>query len=125
MRGLILSIFLVFTFNVNSQEIQFKSSELMIDSDYYNVSPIVEIFKINLTDYYFVYTVISEGLILHSIKSKIYEYTVENGVVRFKVDDFDFELHIYSDNCLIFDVDDPCLIWFGNCDIDFSIMLRK
>lgn len=124
MRGLILSILLIFTLNVKSQEIQFRSNEILIDGDYYDIFPVIEIFKINLTDYYFIYTVIDNGLIVHSIKSKIHEYTVENGIVSFTVDNFNFELHVNSNDCLIFDINNPCLIWFGTCSIDFTIMLR-
>jgi hypothetical protein len=111
--------------NVKAQEVQFISNEILIDGKSYDIKPAVEIFKINLTDNYYLYTLIDAGLIVYSYKSKIHKYTVENGIIDFIVDDFHFELHINSENCEIFEVNDRDLKWIGNCDIDFSIMLRK
>lgn len=124
MRRLILGIFLLFSCNLLSQEVQFKSTDVVIGSDTCDISPTVEIFKINLTDYIFVYTIMKDGLILYSKKSNILEYTVNNGIVKFKTNNFNFELHINSNNCELIDLDDTTLKWLGDCCIDFSIMLR-
>jgi hypothetical protein len=125
MRGLILSILLIFTLNVKSQEVQLLSNEVYIDGTIYNIEPNIEIFKINLTDSLYVYTVIEKGIILYSYKSKIYEYNIENGVVLFTTDDFNLRLKINKNNCELSDIRDEGLIWTGECSIDFSIMLRK
>jgi hypothetical protein len=111
--------------NVKAQEVQFISEDVSIDDNLYNIEPAVEIFKINLTDNYYLYTVIDEGLIVYSYKSKIHEYSVNNGIVNFIVDDFHLELHINSDNCILYNINDSGLKWIGTCNIDFSIMLRK
>lgn len=124
MRRLILVIFLLFSCNLLSQEVQFKSNEIVIGSDTCDISPNVEIFKINLTDYIFVYTIIDDGIIVHSKISKINSYQAERGVVNFKTNNFNFELRINSNNCELIDLDDTTLKWIGDCCIDFSIMLR-
>lgn len=109
-----------------SQEVQFKSHEVIINDESYDIFPLEEIFVVNLTDSCFVYTLIKDGMMLYSMKQKINEYSIDNGMVNFKTKVFDFELHInYQESCLIFDVDDPCLKWLGTCSIDFNTMLRE
>lgn len=126
MRFLFL-ITIVFSLSfVFSQEIQLKTNKINIDDKHFEIFPLEEIFIINLTDNYFVYTLMNEGLILHSIKSRIYNYQINKGVVIFFTDYFNFELRINNKNdCEIFELNDESLKWIGDCCIDFSVMLRK
>lgn len=125
MKLILILLFLVSTLNVKSQEIQLVSNEVFIDGLIYNIEPNIEIFKINLTDSLYVYTVIEDGIILYSYKSKIYKYTINNGVVLFTVSGFNLKLKIYKNTCELSDVNDEGLIWVGLCSVDFSTMLRK
>ena len=125
MRGLIILFMCLIFLNIKSQEIQIISTDIVIDNKEHNILPHYELFTINLTNNYYIYQLMNDGIILYSYESKIHKYTVENGIVNFIVDDFYLELHVNSNSCVFFDINYSRFKWIGNCSIDFSIMLVK
>lgn len=118
MKKLLFLLVLFITGITYSQKVSMSADKVIIDNDTIQTLEHLNIFKINLTDEIFLYTLFQGSELLLSDKTYINQVIFGDGKTQFITDDdISYTLEIYNGVCYL---TSDGITWIGECEVDFS-----